>query len=94
MHQNATEQAEANKRTDLLRKADYQQLMESKAGRGVFYRMLSDCGVYRTSFSPDALVMAYQEGRRSVGLKILADLQRYCPAECAQMINEGGESNE
>jgi hypothetical protein len=42
--------------------------------RGVDFlrRVVGRCGVYRSSFSPDALVMSRAEGERNIGLWIIS----------------------
>jgi hypothetical protein len=54
------------------------------------WRYLSTCGVYHETFSTDALRMARGEGRRSVGLELLADIMEHSPASYVKMMEEAG----
>lgn len=50
-------------------------LMDIPEGREWVYEKLAECHVYATTFVPgDTYMSAYQEGRRSVGLELLADV--------------------
>lgn len=73
-------------RTTVLR-----NIMGSKAGRGWMFELLAGCHVYETSFSSNALTMAYQEGERNVGLKLVASLAAACPERYLEMMREGGD---
>jgi hypothetical protein len=50
-------------------------LLATPAGRFVMWRQLQRLGVYSSSFSTDALAMAFKEGRRSAGLELLQEIQ-------------------
>ena len=64
------------------------RLMASPAGRAWMYGLLANCHIYHTSFSESPIRMAFAEGERSVGLRIVADLQRACPAHFNEMMQE------
>ncbi len=49
-------------------------LLKSADGRLWMYDLLSDCGVYLSSFSSDPLLMAFKEGRRDVGNKLVTQV--------------------
>lgn len=55
--------------------AAFRKVLAAKEGRAFVWRLLSWTGVYRSTFSNQPLDMAYAEGIRSVGLKLLADVQ-------------------
>jgi hypothetical protein len=57
---------------------DLHAIMDTKAGRRTMWRLLSKCGVYHESFSPDALLMANREGSRKIGLQYLELLTTHC----------------
>lgn len=83
--------AEVNTRERLLREteeSDVQWLMSSKRGRRIVWRLLDLAGVFRSSFSPTAMVMAFQEGNRNYGNRILALVITYCPELYSQMMKE------
>ena len=67
---------EKQKTRDLRKRAAVRSLMSDPAGRLWMWDLLSLCGVYHASFSSDALVMAFNEGRRDVGNHLLAEINR------------------
>lgn len=50
---------------------ELRQVLGTRAGRAVLWRMLERCGIYRTSFTGDPLGMAFREGERNIGLACL-----------------------
>lgn len=72
---------------------DLTWLMGIKRGRRIVWRLLSHAGVFRQSFDPsNATVTAFQEGQRSMGLRLLAQLMAHCPTGYAQMVEERGSN--
>ncbi len=67
---------------------DLKWLMEQKRGRRIVWRLLEGAGIYRSSFNHSGSVMAFNEGRRDVGLKLLADVCRVSPQGYALMTEE------
>lgn len=63
-------------------------LMGIKRGRRIVWRLLSHAGVYRSSFTPDASVTAFNEGQRNIGLRLLAQLMAHCSSDYALMAQE------
>jgi hypothetical protein len=55
---------ELNALSDLLRRTE---------GRQYIWSFLAGCSIYQTSFGGDALAMAFREGERNTGLRLLAD---------------------
>lgn len=86
--------AEANERARLKReeeRAGLAAVMSSKGGRLTVHRLLEWAGVYRLSFTGDALWSAFNEGQRNVGNKLLAEIMADFPAEFALMMKEAKE---
>ena len=52
---------------------------------------LADCGIFRTTFSPDPLQMAFNEGQRNQGLVLLNDIIEHCPDQFIQAMKEHNE---
>ena len=67
---------------------DTKWLMSNKRGRRLVHGLLERAGVWRLSFSTNALQMAFNEGMRNEGLALLAKLMTHCPETYAQMLKE------
>lgn len=74
--------------------ADVRDVMSKASGRRVMYQMLEDSGLFRTVFSTDALVMAFNEGKRNTGLRLISDLLEACPEKYMTMIQAAKEREE
>lgn len=68
--------------------SDFKWLMSSKRGRRIVWRLLEQSGVFRSSFNPTAMVMAFNEGNRNYGNRTLALLHQSCPEQYPQMMKE------
>lgn len=83
--------AEANEAARLRREEERDGLgavLSTKGGRLTVYRLLDWAGVYRLSFTGDALWSAFNEGQRNIGNKLLTEIMAEFPAEYALMIKE------
>lgn len=79
-------------RKDKLRSQVLAGLMQSTQGRAWIFWLLGRCGIYRTSFAgPDALAMAFNEGRRDIGLILVAELMKHAPHAYLQMMKESAD---
>lgn len=67
---------------------ELRQLLEKPSHRAFLWRVLSQCGVYQTNSSPEQGVMAFREGRRSVGLWLIEQMLTAMPASYAIMREE------
>lgn len=67
---------------------DLKWLMSNKRGRRFIFRLLERAGVWRSSFSTNALAMAFNEGTRNEGLKLVADLTSHCSDRYGEMLKE------
>lgn len=68
--------------------ADFRWLMDDPRGRRQVWRWLSDAGVFQQSFNPDAMTMAFKEGRRAAGLQLLGQIHAICPDHYTTMMKE------
>ena len=68
--------------------ADLQWLMSSKRGRRIVWRLLDRAGVFRLSFNTNAMSMAFSEGNRNEGLRILGLIHTICPNLYPTMVKE------
>ncbi len=49
-------------------------LLATQGGRNVMWRVLAQCGIYAPSYAGDGAT-EYREGRRAIGLWLLAEIQ-------------------
>ncbi len=78
-------------REDLTAKTedgDTEWLMSSKRGRRIVWRMLERAGVFRLSFSTNSMQMAFNDGAKNEGLRLLAQIHAVCPDQYVQMLKE------
>ena len=65
-----------------------QTLLSTPVGRRWVHELLESCHVFHVSFAQDALVTAFREGERSIGLRVLAQIMRAFPEAYVQMMKE------
>lgn len=70
---------------------DLKWVMSNKRGRRFVARLLDRAGVWRSSFSTNALSMAFNEGQRNEGLRLIAALLAHCPDRYNEMLTESGK---
>lgn len=58
---------------------DLKWLMANKRGRRIVWRLLEEAGVFRISFNTNAMQMAFNEGTRNYGNKLLNSIHMLCP---------------
>ena len=68
--------------------ADVKWLMSSKRGRRIVWRLLDQAGVFRSSFNTNAMSMAFAEGGRNYGLRMLGMVHALCPDQYPAMMKE------
>lgn len=68
--------------------ADIKWLMGSKRGRRVVWRLMDQSGVFRLSFNTNSMQMAFAEGNRNFGNRMLAMIHSLCPELYPQMVKE------
>lgn len=71
--------------------ADMKWLCSSKRGRRIVWRLLEQSGVFRLSFDTIAMKMAFNEGQRNFGNRVLALLQDAAPEILTTMTKEAHE---
>lgn len=71
---------------------DFRHLMHERWGRRLVYGWLSDARVFNTTFNPASqnpgVDMAFAEGRKQAGYKLLERALRTTPEEYALMMKE------
>jgi hypothetical protein len=70
---------------------DTKWLMGSKRGRRILWRLLEQAGVFRLSFDTNAMRMAFNEGNRNYGNRVLDLIQRTCPEQYTVMVREAND---
>lgn len=70
---------------------DLKWLMANRRGRRFVLSILERAGVWRLSFNPNALQMAFNEGTRNEGLALVKKLTTHCPDLYTQMLKEQNE---
>jgi hypothetical protein len=63
-------------------------LMSHTETRAWMWDLLTECRVYSQVFDRSALQMAFNDGSRNVGLKLIADIMRVAPDSYIQMSRE------
>lgn len=86
--QHVAHRQKSRKTRDLQKKAALRRLMSDAEGRMWMWDLLTRCGIYQSSFSPEALGMAFQEGQRNIGLHLTAEINRLSPEMYARMVAE------
>lgn len=65
-----------------------QWLMADVRGRRFVYRLLEEAGIYKTSYTGEAISMAFREGNRNAGLALVDKLLQHCPKRLFEMQRE------
>lgn len=68
--------------------ADFKWLMADVRGRRIVWRQLEESGVFASSYHPTAMQMAFNEGKRNDGIKLLAKVHEHCPDLYSTMMKE------
>lgn len=63
-------------------------LMSDKRGRRIVWRLLGESGVFRSTFTGEALSSAFEEGKRNQGLQLMAAINQHCPERFSEMQKE------
>ena len=66
------------------------EVMRTRAGRKVVYRMLTICRIFLPCFTKSSETF-YNEGRREVGLELLSFVSTYCRKDYRTMEDEALE---
>jgi len=63
-------------------------IMSVAPGRKWMCELLETCHIFATSFSDSQLRMAFMEGQREIGLRMLSDIMGACPDQYVEMMRE------
>jgi len=84
----SADMAERNRKAADMEIDDLKWLMSNKRGRRFVFRVLERAGVWRLSFNTNALSMAFNEGQRNEGLRLMANITAHCPDRYTEMLEE------
>lgn len=65
--------------------SDIRAVLKSPEGRRFIWKLLSDAGIFRSSFSQNAMQTSFMEGQRDNGLRLLHDVNEAEPNAFARM---------
>lgn len=75
--------------------SDFKWLMRDVRGRRLMHWLLTKSGVFRTTFeeapmraSYMPIAMAHAEGRKDIGYRLMAQIDRVCPDQYSKMMKE------
>lgn len=88
LHSEQQAMKDANQLEQETEVADFKWMMSGPRGRRFIWRQLTQSGVFLSSFNPEAMQMAYNEGFRNAGLKLLNQVQTLCPELYSTMMQE------
>lgn len=77
------------KNAESERLAGLGHLLSTKQGRAWYWNLLGKCGVFVTSFTGNSATF-FNEGKRHIGLELIAELTREFPDHYMTMIKENG----
>lgn len=81
--------AEFQKLLDRQREEDDMRwLMGDERGRRLVWQWLDWAGLFRTSYAPEALAIAFAEGQRNMGLRLHAQVMEHAPQQFVRMLAE------
>jgi predicted Fe-S protein YdhL (DUF1289 family) len=85
-NQRHVERAEkASKTARRQRDEAFRWLMADQRGRRIVWSLLGKASVFQSSMAGSSELTAFNEGRRDVGLALLADIMRLCPESYTRM---------
>lgn len=67
---------------------DLRAVLKLPQGRRFVYKVLCECGVFKSSFTQNSLQSAFNEGKRDIGLELLRALDETEPMAYTQMLQE------
>lgn len=84
--QAAATKADKDRRTQVVQ--DLAWVLSSKQGRRFVARVLEKCGVELPVFNSNGATMTHAEGRRSVGLELLAEMKAHHRDAWLRLVDE------
>ena len=74
---------------------DVFDVCQTPGGRRFYHRIMEQCGIFRTSYFPGnpSEHTAFNEGKRNIGLMLMADIDEACPKALDQMRKESRQDH-
>ena len=85
-HDDSAEVSTDRELAELTEGADLKWLMADPRGRRIVRGLLERSGVFRSSFTGDAMGTSFREGERNVGLGLLALVTKHAPERLADIV--------
>lgn len=73
---------------------DLKAVMSTGPGGRLIQRLLRITGPYRSVFDSDPVRMAFMEGNRNFGCRIVSDMLEACPEQYVRLIVEANQKQE
>ena len=73
------------------RRRDFLAIMQTQQGRRFVWGLMTYSGIFEGLYSPVHAEMAFSEGKRQGGLKLLDDCNLICPDLYLLMMNENNQ---
>ena len=84
----AEKREKKEKRLLKQRKNDLKTILDTPGGRRFIWNLLSDCGLFQTSYATHSNQMAFNEGQRNVALRLQVEVMEARPDAFGQMMQE------
>lgn len=88
LHDAARSLSQAGEHSRIMRTDDLRVVLSSRPGRRFYWRTMQDSGVFDSTFTGDALLSAFKEGRRAQGLDLMKEAQAVAPMKYLLMLEE------
>lgn len=88
LDQQRTDTAEARELASKQEAADFTWLMNDPRGRRIVWAQLALAGVFRSTFDPNPIQSAFNEGNRNHGLRLMTQLLSLTPEQYHTMTKE------
>ena len=81
------------KRTRTTEVEDLRAVLAIQSGRRVLWRILTQCGTFKSTAASDSSLMAYNAGRQDIGHFLLSEITHANPDLLPQLMSEAYKEN-
>lgn len=67
---------------------DFRWLLADERGRRIVWNLLGEGGIFRASYTGEAISSAHREGERNAALKLHAKVMQHAPQQFVRMLAE------